>query len=162
MLYEVITSLAGRDTSRRRHPLLPQQYCQPCDRWFGRGCSGRLPRPHGVRIPGGSATSNSIRTNSISANGQQGIDLGNGGIELNDSCDLDAGPNNLQNYPVLVNVFSDAGSTTIEGFLNRITSYNVCYTKLLRGSEHSGVHIISVPPDSTATRRSEDDNWNPV
>ena len=45
---------------------------------------------------------NAIEGNSIFSNGGLGIDLnGNGFPEINDTGDVDTGPNNLQNYPVL-------------------------------------------------------------
>jgi hypothetical protein len=54
----------------------------------------------GVYITGSSATGNRVLSNSIFANGGQGIDLiGTDGPTANDSGDADIGPNNLQNYP---------------------------------------------------------------
>ena len=53
---------------------------------------------------------NTIRGNSISANGAIGIDLLLNGRTLNDSNDVDAGPNDLLNFPVLQSVIP--GSTT--------------------------------------------------
>ena len=67
----------------------------------------------------GDSTGNSIRGNSISLNGF-GIDLGSNGVQQNDSCDADAGANNLQNYPVLTSA-SRAGTTIfVSGTLNSI------------------------------------------
>jgi hypothetical protein len=72
---------------------------------------------HGVRVI--SATGIGIQGNSIFANGGNGIDL-NAGIPINDSCDVDAGANNLQNYPqidlVVMNSLSSAKFTvTFDG-----------------------------------------------
>lgn len=64
----------------------------------------------GVVVSGGSSTGNSIRGNSIHSNGALGIDLNDDGVTLNDPGDGDAGPNGLQNCPVLESV--DAGATT--------------------------------------------------
>ena len=51
--------------------------------------------------------------NAISANGNLGLDIGyNGTVEVNDVLDVDSGPNDLQNFPVLVSAVSDAGDTT--------------------------------------------------
>ncbi len=57
----------------------------------------------GVVVSGASATGDSIIGNHIYSNGGLGIDLGGDGVTANDNDtgDSDAGPNNLQNYPVL-------------------------------------------------------------
>lgn len=61
---------------------------------------------------------NPIRLNSIHSNGGLGIDLGhNDGVTPNDLGDADAGPNNLQNYPVL-SVAEPGPSTHVVGTLN--------------------------------------------
>ena len=52
----------------------------------------------GVNVTG--LTSNSIQANSIYSNGSLGINLGASGVAANDALDADAGPNNLQNFPV--------------------------------------------------------------
>lgn len=55
----------------------------------------------GVIVEGDNATQNIIRCNSIYANSKVGIDLGRDGITLNDPMDVDASPNELQNYPII-------------------------------------------------------------
>jgi hypothetical protein len=47
-----------------------------------------------------------------------GIDLNNDGATANDSQDLDTGPNNLQNKPVISSAKTTGGTTTIKGKLN--------------------------------------------
>ena len=68
------------------------------------------------------ATNNAILGNSIFSNAGLGIDLEFDGdpncIEPNDNCDVDTGPNNLQNYPVVTSVISGGGNTNIQGSLN--------------------------------------------
>jgi CSLREA domain-containing protein len=60
-------------------------------------------------------TGNSIRRNSIYSNGAGvAIDLGDDGVTQNDQGDADAGANNLQNFPVIVN----ASPTQLAGTLN--------------------------------------------
>ena len=69
----------------------------------------------GVSVTDGNGSG--ILSNSISANTGLGIDLAPAGVTFNDVGDGDAGPNNLQNFPVLTSAASDS-STTIEGTLN--------------------------------------------
>jgi CSLREA domain-containing protein len=72
----------------------------------------------GVSIYGAGATGNRILQNSIFSNGGLGIDLGDDGPTTNDTGDVDTGPNNLQNKPVLSSARSSATSTTVRGTLN--------------------------------------------
>ena len=77
----------------------------------------------GIQMDGASIR-NPIRFNWIHHNGTIGIDLagsagfGFDGVTSNDSGDSDSGPNLLQNYPVLTNVSSVGGQTTITGTIN--------------------------------------------
>gem|GEM_PF-441485 len=64
------------------------------------------------------ATGNTVRGNSITANGALGIDLNNDGVTADDAGDADTGANNLQNFPVLASVISGGANTTIQGTLN--------------------------------------------
>jgi hypothetical protein len=73
---------------------------------------------NGVTIFGANATGNGVLSNSIFANGGPGIDLGGDGPTANDAADADAGPNNLQNRPVLTSARTSATSTTVRGTLN--------------------------------------------
>jgi len=62
-----------------------------------------------------------ILGNSISGNGDLGIDLSVGdapGVTPNDSDDDDDGANRLQNFPVITLVTTTGGSTTVEGVLD--------------------------------------------
>jgi len=77
----------------------------------------------GVVVSGDSAVNNAILGNSIFSNGGLGIDLtiafdGNCGVTANDHCDVDTGPNNLQNYPIITSVMSGGGNTNIQGSLD--------------------------------------------
>ncbi len=56
---------------------------------------------NGVTVAGDLSTGNTIRGNSIYANGGLGIDLGGEGVTPLDIRDLDEGPNDLQNMPVI-------------------------------------------------------------
>jgi CSLREA domain-containing protein len=69
----------------------------------------------GVDVLQGSG--NLIEANSIFANRALGIDLGGDGVTSNDPDDTDAGPNDLQNFPVLASAVSYGGRTFISGTL---------------------------------------------
>jgi hypothetical protein len=70
----------------------------------------------------GDTRGNTIRGNSIFANGYLGIDLSGGTenslVTVNDGGDSDTGPNDLQNHPVITKASAAAGTTTIGGTLN--------------------------------------------
>jgi len=72
----------------------------------------------GVRVVNPSATGNRILRNSVFDNGALGINLDFDGVTANDPGDLDTGPNNLQNYPVITSATTYNGQTTIQGTLN--------------------------------------------
>lgn len=77
----------------------------------------------GVLVTGGAG--NIITGNSIHSNGGLGIDLGGDGVTPNDpSPDADAGPNNLQNYPVITATYFDAAlfATVVDGYLEAAPS----------------------------------------
>ena len=83
--------------------------------------------------PVGDPTGNRISQNTIYNNGQVGIDLTpivSGtqvyGVTANDAGDADAGPNNLQNFPVVTGAIVNGASTTITGTLNGAA--NATYT----------------------------------
>jgi len=71
---------------------------------------------NGINFPRGiliySGTGNAILGNSIFSNGGIGIDLNADGVTLNDAGDVDTGPNNFQNFPVLTSVTSRSGMAT--------------------------------------------------
>jgi hypothetical protein len=70
-----------------------------------------------------SGTNNSIRGNAIYDNRELGIDLGStGGVTTNDVNDTDAGPNQLQNFPMLTSVTNSANTVVIAGSLHSRSS----------------------------------------
>ena len=78
----------------------------------------------GIWVHNSAAINNALLGNSIFSNAGLGIDLEFDGdpncVEPNDNCDVDTGPNNLQNYPVITSVISGGGSTNIQGSLNSV------------------------------------------
>jgi parallel beta-helix repeat protein len=70
----------------------------------------------GVLVSG--TTGNVINGNSIFANVELGIDLAPDGVTANDPGDADAGPNTLQNFPVITSVTTSGSSTFVDGTLN--------------------------------------------
>lgn len=74
----------------------------------------------GVALSSNAGSGNSLLRNSIFNNSGLGIDLGANGPTANDPMDSDGGPNNLQNYPILSDVRSANGITTIEGQLSSV------------------------------------------
>ena len=71
----------------------------------------------GVVMTNPAATGCRVQGNSIRSNGQLGIDILENGVTPNDSDDVDAGPNNSQNFPVLTLV-QGGPSTRVVGTLN--------------------------------------------
>lgn len=70
----------------------------------------------GIYLDSTALAGNQIRGNRIFSNFGTGIDLGGVGATANDTNDGDAGPNNLQNKPVLN--FASATNNTVSGTLN--------------------------------------------
>jgi len=64
------------------------------------------------------ADGNHITQNSIFDNDSLGIDLQNNGVTLNDAGDLDTGPNEEVNFPVIDSAVYLAGNTTIYGSID--------------------------------------------
>ena len=81
---------------------------------------------HGVEVFGAGNTGNRILGNSIHSNGGLGIDLAPPGVfgrTPNDPRDPDAGPNNLQNFPVLSSIETPGeGRIAVRGTLDSTPS----------------------------------------
>ncbi|MCP4859521.1 MAG: PKD domain-containing protein [Fuerstiella sp.] len=80
---------------------------------------------HGVQVANSSSIRNSIRRNSIHSNRYQGINLVPTGVVPNDPGDVDSGPNDLQNFPVLASAVTRS-STKIRGTIN--STANTAFT----------------------------------
>lgn len=70
----------------------------------------------GIYVQNG--TNNLARANAIHSNGGLGIDLGNNGVQANDTGDPDTGANNLQNFPILYAATNTASGLFVAGLLN--------------------------------------------
>lgn len=84
----------------------------------------------GVAVVVNASVRNAILQNSIHSNAGLGIDLlGSDGVNANDALDADAGPNNLQNFPVLTFAASNSSHTIIRGTFNSTpsTAFTVRY-----------------------------------
>ncbi len=80
---------------------------------------------NGITLAASAGLRNGLIGNRVFSNSGLGIDLGEDGVTANDPGDTDAGPNGLQNYPVLLDIQSDNGTTTIYGQL--ISSPNTTF-----------------------------------
>ncbi len=63
------------------------------------------------------ASGNAIFSNSIHSNIGLGIDLGDDGVTANDLTDADGGPNNLQNFPIIISVQRKNKGSEVHGTL---------------------------------------------
>ena len=78
----------------------------------------------GFNTPAG--TGNTVEGNSIFANGGLGIDLGPfGSVTANDANDVDTGPNNLINFPVLSAALLEGSDLLIGGTINTTTGTTI-------------------------------------
>jgi hypothetical protein len=75
----------------------------------------------GVLLLNANTTNNTIRGNSIFTNGFLGINFSNTTVAANHTGFL-AGPNNMQNYPIITNAFGYSGSTIVLGNFNSLAN----------------------------------------
>ncbi len=76
----------------------------------------------GVVLSSSAGAGNAILGNSIHSNGALGIDLSDDGITANDALDVDVGPNNLQNFPVLNTATTNELGIVVKGTLESTPS----------------------------------------
>jgi len=79
-------------------------------------------RGPGVVMYDAATTNDAIRGNSIFSNGDLGINFNNAGVASNHLGFL-AGPNDLQNFPIITNAFGYANSTIVAGTLNSLANH---------------------------------------
>ncbi len=70
----------------------------------------------GIALEGGTDTA--ILRNGIYCNGKLAIDIGPNNVSQNDTDDLDAGPNNTQNFPVIYGLYQSGSNIKISGGLD--------------------------------------------
>ncbi len=76
----------------------------------------------GIWIAAGASLRNCFIANSLCANGDQSIDLGDNVITPNDPGDGDTGTNNLQNFPVITSVVDVGGALEVTYRVDSATS----------------------------------------
>lgn len=76
----------------------------------------------GIALSSDAGSGNALLSNSMFSNGSLGIDLGADGVTPNDPLDVDSGPNDLQNYPVITAVRRVGRSVMIYGTLESTPS----------------------------------------
>lgn len=114
---------------------------------FGNGCQG-------VLISGDAATGNLVSNNSIYGNAGLAINLGLDGVTPNDPGDTDAGPNELQNFPVLESAKANPAKTKVKGFIDTPNPRAVAIEFYVNPAPHPSGHgdgeklIGSVAPKS--------------
>ena len=103
----------------------------------------------GISIVGG--TSNLISQNSIYANGTAadalGIDLNDDGVTLNDNTDVDSGPNNLENFPVIGSAFISGNNLIVSGWTAPGTTVEVFFTDINQGTASTGDNQLGLTQD---------------
>jgi hypothetical protein len=134
----------------------------------------------GILLEPSAGNGNAIRGNTIRSNAGLGIDVNGDGITDNDSGDPDNGPNDAQNYPVLLKAQTFFGGSTIitgtldgaantvyqiDFFLNSVIGAGQGETFLGSASVTTGSNTIAnftimlpvaVPPDSFITSTATD------
>jgi len=105
------------------------------------------------------ADCNHITQNSIFNNSSLGIDLQNNGVTSNDAGDLDTGPNQELNFPVIDSALYLTGNTTIYGRLNIDTDPASATIEIFKANPDNTGHgegetyLGLATPDGTG-------NWN--
>jgi hypothetical protein len=119
----------------------------------------------GIWVHNSGAINNAILGNSIFSNAGLGIDLEFDGdpncVEPNDHCDVDTGPNDLQNYPVITLATPSGGNVVLSGTLDSVASSSfrieffsnpACYSAGFGQGKHLlGAAVVSTNANCTAS-----------
>jgi hypothetical protein len=112
-------------------------------------------------VDAANADGNLITMNSIFINDSLGIDLQNNAVTQNDAGDLDTGPNQEVNFPVVGSAVYSAGSTTISGSLDIDTDPAVSIIEIFKanpdptGYGEGEIYLGATTPDASG-------NWGTV
>ncbi|MEA1786788.1 Calx-beta domain-containing protein [Arenibacter sp. GZD96] len=109
----------------------------------------------GIVITGGNTAANRISQNSIYNNGGLGIDIdqrttGNptgDGITLNDSGDVDNGPNTSLNFPLLAEAYLSGSNLIVKGWSRPGAILEFFFTDISKGTAMSGVNQFGLSVD---------------
>jgi parallel beta-helix repeat protein len=118
-------------------------------------------RGDGVEITK-SATGNLLAGNSIFSNVEEGIDLNDDGVTLNDSLDTDIGPNTLQNKPLLTSARTSRKATTIKGKLNSTPNKTFLVQFFSNASGDEGQRVIGQTGLTTDPSGNASFTFNPA
>jgi hypothetical protein len=113
----------------------------------------------GVLVAGGAALGNRVLSNSISANGELGIDLGTEGVTANDPDDPDcaSNSNHCQNFPVITSAIKfSTGFTIITGTLNSNPSQSFTIQCFVADGDPSGHGEGQIPVGQTTAVTNDD------
>lgn len=104
-----------------------------------------------IRVTGAGSSSD-LRRNQFVSCGNINIDLNADGPTANDAGDVDAGPNRLQNFPVITSAVAGPGQTVISGTLNSEPgkNYEVNFHSIPTcsvGNAHSNLGAVTVSTD---------------
>lgn len=118
---------------------------------------------NGIDVLAGGGNTNDFTSNLIFNNAGLGIDLNNDGVTNNDNRDVDAGPNNLQNFPVISTVTALGSDTAISGTLNSTpnTRFRLeFYANSVRDGSNNGQGEIFIGTVDVTTNASGNASFN--
>ncbi|WP_299441725.1 Calx-beta domain-containing protein [uncultured Aquimarina sp.] len=105
----------------------------------------------GIVLTGGTTSGNLISQNSIYANGTfadaLGIDIADDGVTINDTGDLDTGPNGSLNFPIFESVTISGTTLKIVGWARPGATIEVFLTDINQGTATAGDNQLGLTQD---------------
>jgi hypothetical protein len=110
----------------------------------------------GIVLAGGNTSGNLISQNSIYANGTAGDALGidldqadgmGDGVTLNDTGDVDAGPNGAANFPIISTAYMEGPNVVIKGWSRPGSTLEFFLTDINEGSATAGDNQLGLTKD---------------